>query len=271
MLGEMRQAGFVLVGMVRMSGLDNGHGGQHLRDKDSVCEGNMQPNQRTSCRLTDRRKVSPDQKKGTPDFIPDQNVHFCSMVAPVYYAHPTATIDEGAVVGAGSRIWHYTHLMPTCIVGEQCILGQNVFIDNQVRVGNRVKIQNNVSIYNGVEIEDDVFLGPSMVFTNVINPRSFIERKHEFRKTLVQKGATIGANATILCGHVIGAFAMIGAGAVITTDIPPFALVTGNPGKQIGWVSESGSRLVFDPQGFARCPDTSQLYQLIDKTLHQLA
>lgn len=155
--------------------------------------------------------------------------------------HSTAVIDEGAIIGAHTRIWHFCHVMPGAMIGERCQLGQNVFVDNNVRVGNGVKIQNNVSVYNGVILEDDVFIGPSVVFTNVLNPRSFIERKTEFKPTLVKKGATIGANATVICGVVIGNFAMIGAGAVVTKDVPDHALVVGNPARQVGWVYEEGN------------------------------
>lgn len=176
--------------------------------------------------------------------------------------HPTAIIDEGARVGKGTRVWHFCHLMSGCRIGESCILGQNVFIDRNVSIGNGVKIQNNVSVYNGVELADDVFLGPSVVFTNVINPRSFIERKQEFRKTMVNKGASIGANATILCGIEIGAYAMIGAGAVVTKPVPDYALVTGNPGSQKGWVSRAGQKLEFDQSGKAKCPQTGETYKL---------
>jgi UDP-2-acetamido-3-amino-2,3-dideoxy-glucuronate N-acetyltransferase len=176
--------------------------------------------------------------------------------------HPTAIIDPGAKVGAGTRIWHFCHLMPECTIGENCILGQNVFVDNNVVVGNRVKVQNNVSIYNGVILEDDVFLGPSMVFTNVLNPRSFIERKNEFRKTLIHKGATIGANATILCGVEIGSYAMIGAGTMVVKNILPYALVVGNPAQQIGWVSEAGITLDFTADGLAVCSVTGKKYRL---------
>jgi UDP-2-acetamido-3-amino-2,3-dideoxy-glucuronate N-acetyltransferase len=157
--------------------------------------------------------------------------------------HSTAVIDEGAIIGDHTRIWHFCHVMPGAVIGERCQLGQNVFVDNNVRIGNGVKIQNNVSVYNGVVLEDDVFIGPSVVFTNVLNPRSFIERKAEFRPTLVKKGATIGANATIVCGVVIGHFAMIGAGAVVTKDVPDNALVVGNPSKQVGWVNEEGNKI----------------------------
>jgi len=165
---------------------------------------------------------------------------FTYMSAPSI--HSTAVIDEGASIGAFTQIWHFCHVMPGAIIGAHCLLGQNVFVDNNVRIGNGVKIQNNVSVYNGVTLEDAVFVGPSVVFTNVINPRSFIERKTEFKPTLVKKGATIGANATIVCGIVIGSYAMIGAGAVVTKDVPDNALVLGNPAKQVGWVNEEGNK-----------------------------
>lgn len=178
------------------------------------------------------------------------------------FVHPTAVIDEGARIGNGTYIWHFSHLMPYCQVGACCIIGQNVFIDNHVVIGNGVKIQNNVSIYNGVVVEDDVFLGPSMVFTNVINPRSFIERKQEFQQTIVRKGATIGANATIICGVEIGQYAFIGAGTVVSKNIKPFALFYGNPGEQKGWVSKMGYRLTFNEKGVAKCQGSSDQYQL---------
>lgn len=178
------------------------------------------------------------------------------------FIHPTAVIDEGALIGAGTRIWHFTHLMPGCQLGRNCNIGQNVFIDKDVTIGNGVKIQNNVSVYNGVLIEDDVFLGPSAVFTNVINPRSFIERKHEFRQTVVRRGATIGANATIVCGVEIGAYALVGAGSVVTKDILPFALVYGNPAVQQGWVSRAGHRLDFNKVGEAICSHSGEQYLL---------
>ena len=160
-----------------------------------------------------------------------------------FQIHPTALADEGAVIGAGTKIWHFSHIMPEAVIGENCVIGQNVMIAPQVVLGNRVKVQNNVSVYTGVVCEDDVFLGPSCVFTNVINPRSFIERKNEFRPTLVKQGASIGANATILCGITIGEYAMIGAGSVVTKEVPPYALIVGNPGKQIGWVDKEGNRI----------------------------
>ncbi|MBC7947589.1 MAG: N-acetyltransferase [Chitinophagaceae bacterium] len=176
--------------------------------------------------------------------------------------HPSAIIDEGASIGAGTRVWHFSHIMPSAKVGERCIIGQNVFIDNKAVIGNGVKIQNNVSIYAGVVIEDDVFLGPSMVFTNVINPRSFIDRKNEFQNTLVRKGATIGANATILCGIEIGRYALIGAGAVVTKTVLSHAIITGNPAVQSGWVSKSGMTLEFDKEGMAICPHSGETYTL---------
>ena len=179
-----------------------------------------------------------------------------------FFAHETAVLDEGCRIGKNTKIWHFTHIMSQAVVGENCVIGQNVMIANRVTLGNNVKVQNNVSVYEGVTCEDDVFLGPSMVFTNVINPRAFIERKNEFRPTLVRRGATIGANATIVCGHTIGRYALIGAGAVVTRDVPDYALVTGLPACQIGWVSEYGCRLEFDGDGLAVCPESGQKYQL---------
>lgn len=179
-----------------------------------------------------------------------------------YFVHTTAVVDAPCSIGRGTRIWHFTHIMADSEIGEDCNIGQNVVISPKVILGKNVRIQNNVSVYTGVVCEDDVFLGPSMVFTNVINPRSFICRKDEFRKTLVCKGASIGANATIVCGHKIGAYAMIGAGAVITKDVKPYALVVGNPAKQIGWVSEHGMKLEFDKDGYAICSETGQRYKL---------
>lgn len=178
--------------------------------------------------------------------------------------HPSSVVDAGALVGEGTRIWHFCHVMPKAVIGENCNIGQNVFVDNNVRVGNGVKIQNNVSLYNGVVVEDDVFLGPSMVFTNVINPRSFIERKSEFRSTFLRRGCTIGANATIVCGVEIGAYALIGAGAVVIRNVPSYALMVGNPARHVGWVSRSGARLAFDSQGHAWCDSESQAYRLKD-------
>ena len=177
-----------------------------------------------------------------------------------YYVHPTAVIDEGCDIGQGVKIWHFSHLMGGCKIGDGCSLGQNVFVGAHVVLGTNVKVQNNVSIYDGVICEDDVFLGPSMVFTNVMNPRSAIERKNEFRQTIVRKGATIGANATIVCGNEIGAYAFIGAGAVVTKPIPAYALVVGNPAKQKGWMSEAGYPLIFDRDGKAVCKGSSEIY-----------
>ncbi|KJF44433.1 acyltransferase [Draconibacterium sediminis] len=175
-----------------------------------------------------------------------------------YYAHETAIIDEGAQIGSGTKIWHFSHVMDSAQMGKNCILGQNVFVGNKVKLGNNVKVQNNVSVYEGVICEDDVFLGPSMVFTNVINPRSSVERKDEFKTTLVKRGATIGANATIICGVTLGEYCMVGAGAVVTKDVKAFALVTGVPAKQTGWVSRSGEILGDD----LTCPKTGEKYSL---------
>ncbi len=179
-----------------------------------------------------------------------------------YFAHETAVIDEGCEIGKGTKIWHFSHIMSNCKIGDDCNLGQNVVVSPQVVLGNNVKVQNNVSIYTGVTCDDDVFLGPSMVFTNVINPRSAVNRKSEYLKTHVGKGASIGANATIVCGHDIGKFAFIGAGAVVTKNIPDYALVVGNPSKQIGWMSEFGHKLSFDSSGTAICPESIETYIL---------
>ncbi len=179
-----------------------------------------------------------------------------------YKAHETAVIDDGCSIGAGTTIWHFTHIMPGSVLGKNCNLGQNVVISPGVILGNNVKVQNNVSIYTGVTCEDDVFLGPSMVFTNIVNPRSAVVRKDQYVKTLVGKGATIGANATIVCGHDIGRFAFIGAGAVITREVKSYALVVGNPAKQVGWMSEYGHRLHFDESGMATCPESGEKYRL---------
>jgi UDP-2-acetamido-3-amino-2,3-dideoxy-glucuronate N-acetyltransferase len=181
-----------------------------------------------------------------------------------YFAHETAVIDDGCIIGKGSRIWHFTHVMKDCVIGEECNLGQNVVVSPGVKLGKNVKVQNNVSIYTGVICEDDVFLGPSMVFTNVVNPRSQILRRDQYQKTLVRRGASIGANATIICGHVIGEFAFIGAGSVVTRDVPPYALIMGNPGRHTGWMSEYGHRLNFDREGFALCPESGEKYRLTD-------
>ena len=183
-------------------------------------------------------------------------------MSPDYTAHPTAVIDEGCTIGKGTRIWHFSHIMPNCVIGENCNIGQNVVISPDVKLGRNVKVQNNVSIYAGVECEDDVFLGPSMVFTNVTNPRSAVDRRGQYAKTRVGRGASIGANATIVCGHDIGAFAFIGAGAVVTKTVPAYALVVGNPARQTGWMSEFGHKLKFDTNGLATCPESGQVYAL---------
>ncbi len=180
----------------------------------------------------------------------------------VFFAHETAVIDDGCEIGKGTRIWHFSHIMSGARLGENCNLGQNVLVSDDVILGNNVKVQNNISIYTGVICEDDVFLGPSMVFTNIVNPRSAVVRKGSYVKTLVGKGASIGANATIICGNTLGEFCFIGAGAVVTKDVPPYALVVGNPGKQVGWMSEYGHRLHFDEQNLAVCPESGEKYEL---------
>lgn len=187
-----------------------------------------------------------------------------------YFAHETAVIDEGCDIGEGTKIWHFSHIMPNCKIGEGCNIGQNVVISPEVVLGNNVKVQNNVSIYTGVICEDDVFLGPSMVFTNVINPRSAVNRRNQYAETLVKKGASIGANATIVCGHPIGEYAFIGAGAVVTKEVPAYALVVGNPAKQIGWMSSYGHRLEFNSEGIATCPESGERYRLTDKRVELL-
>jgi len=187
-----------------------------------------------------------------------------------YYAHPSSIIDENCEIGEGTKIWHFSHIMPECKIGKRCNIGQNVVISPQVILGDNVKIQNNVSVYTGVICEDDVFLGPSMVFTNVINPRSAITRKDEYRETIVRKGASIGANATVVCGNEIGAFAMIGAGAVVTKAVAPYALVYGNPARQKGWVSEYGHNLIFDAEGLAICPESGEKYVLSNNKVSKL-
>jgi len=187
-----------------------------------------------------------------------------------FFAHEKAVVDDGCTIGEGTKIWHFSHIMPNCTIGKQCNIGQNVVVSPEVILGNNVKIQNNVSIYTGVICEDDVFLGPSMVFTNVINPRSAVNRKDQYLKTIVKKGASIGANATIVCGNNIGEYAFIGAGAVVTKEIPDFALVVGNPSKQIGWVSEFGHRLNFDTQGLATCKESKQKYKLENNTVKRI-
>jgi UDP-2-acetamido-3-amino-2,3-dideoxy-glucuronate N-acetyltransferase len=186
------------------------------------------------------------------------------MTTKGYFVHPSAIVDEGCAIGEGTKIWHFSHVMGGCTLGENCNIGQNVVISPQVVLGKNVKVQNNVSIYTGVVCEEDVFLGPSMVFTNVINPRSAVNRKSQYSKTIVKKGATIGANATIVCGHDIGEFAFIGAGAVVTKTVLPYALVVGNPAKQTGWMSEYGHTLKFDKEGLAICPESREKYLLKD-------
>ncbi len=187
-----------------------------------------------------------------------------------YYAHETVVIDQPCAIGDGTKIWHFSHIMPHCVIGDNCNIGQNVVISPDVVLGRNVKVQNNVSIYSGVICEDDVFLGPSMVFTNVINPRSAVNRHTEFKKTFVRQGASIGANATIVCGINIGEYAMIGAGAVVTKDVKPYALVVGNPARQMGWVSAYGMKLHFDEQGLAICSETGEVYRLQDQSVTKL-
>ena len=188
-----------------------------------------------------------------------------------YFAHETAVIDDDCEIGSETKIWHFSHIMSHCKIGKNCNLGQNVVVFPEVVLGDNVKVQNNVSIYTGVVCEDDVFLGPSMVFTNVINPRSAIKRRNEFKKTLVKKGVSIGANATIVCGNDIGEYAFIGAGAVVVKEVLPYALVVGNPSKQIGWISEYGHRLEFDEKGFARCPESKEEYRLKDNRVTKVS
>lgn len=188
-----------------------------------------------------------------------------------FFAHETAIIDENCIIGSGTKIWHFSHVMSNCVIGENCNIGQNVVISPEVVLGRNVKVQNNVSIYTGVTCDDDVFLGPSMVFTNVINPRSAVNRKSEYAKTHVGKGATIGANSTIVCGHDIGEYAFIGAGAVITKNVKPYALMVGNPAKQLGWMSENGHRLKFNDQNIAICPETGEKYELKDNQVYKLS
>ena len=184
-----------------------------------------------------------------------------------YFSHETAIIDANSSIGEGTKIWHFSHIMANCKIGEGCNIGQNVVISPEVELGNNVKVQNNVSIYTGVICEDDVFLGPSMVFTNVINPRSHVVRRGQYAKTIVRKGASIGANATIVCGHEIGEYAFIGAGAVVTKEVLPYALVLGNPARQVGWMSKFGHKLVFDENGLANCPESGEKYQLNENKL----
>ncbi len=193
------------------------------------------------------------------------------MNTKIYFAHETAVIDDGCEIGKGTKIWHFSHIMPNSKIGENCNIGQNVVISPNVILGKNVKVQNNVSIYSGVICEDDVFLGPSMVFTNIINPRSAVIRRGTYEKTLVKKGASIGANATIVCGNDIGAYSFIGAGAVVTKEVLPYALVVGNPSKQIGWISEFGHRLDFDKKGNATCTESGEKYQLKDNNIVKIS
>ena len=188
-----------------------------------------------------------------------------------YFAHPTAVIDEGCKIGKGTKIWHFSHVMSDCELGENCNLGQNVVVSPGVKLGRNVKVQNNVSIYTGVICGDDVFLGPSMVFTNVVNPRSNVNRRGQYEKTEVKRGASIGANATIVCGHDIGEFAFIGAGSVVTKHVPDYALVVGNPARQIGWMSEYGHRLEFSSEGIAVCPESKEKYELKNNTVRKIS
>ena len=188
-----------------------------------------------------------------------------------YFAHETAVIDENCSIGKGTKIWHFSHIMSGCKIGNDCNIGQNVVVSPQVILGNNVKIQNNVSIYTGVICEDDVFLGPSMVFTNVVNPRSAVNRRGQYIETLVKKGVSIGANATIVCGHPIGEYAFIGAGAVVTKEVAPYALVVGNPAKQTGWMSEYGHKLKFDKHGIAICPESKEKYELNQGKVRKLS
>jgi UDP-2-acetamido-3-amino-2,3-dideoxy-glucuronate N-acetyltransferase len=187
-----------------------------------------------------------------------------------YFAHETAVIDEGCKIGKGTKIWHFSHIMPNCVIGENCNIGQNVVVSPEVVLGKNVKVQNNVSIYTGVICEDDVFLGPSMVFTNIVNPRSAVVRRGEYVRTVVKKGASIGANATIVCGHDIGKFSFIGAGAVVTKEVLPYALVVGNPARHVGWMSEFGHRLHFDDEGIAVCPESQERYELTDGRVRKI-
>lgn len=190
-----------------------------------------------------------------------------SLMKEDIFVHETAVVDAGAVIGAGTRVWHFSHLSARCVVGERCVIGQNTFIDNNVTVGRGVKIQNNVSLYNGVIIEDEVFLGPSCVFTNVVNPRAFVERKTEFKQTIVRRGATVGANATIVCGIIIGEYALIGAGSVVTKNVKPYALIYGTPAVQHGWVSRMGYTLTLDERGEAVCAGSGERYALKENRL----
>ncbi len=192
------------------------------------------------------------------------------MMEREYFAHETAVIDEGCIIGKGTKIWHFSHVMKGAEIGENCNIGQNVVVSPGVRLGRNVKVQNNVSIYTGVTCEDDVFLGPSMVFTNIINPRSAIVRRDNYVPTLVEKGASIGANSTIICGNTIGRFSFVGAGAVVTRSVRPYALVVGNPAKQTGWMSEYGHKLKFDAEGIAVCPESGEKYRLLNDSVSKI-
>lgn len=192
------------------------------------------------------------------------------MIKERFFTHSTAVIDDGCEIGDGTKVWHFSHIMSGSKLGENCNIGQNVVVSPKVFIGNNVKVQNNVSIYTGVVCEDDVFLGPSMVFTNIINPRSAIVRRGNYTQTLVRKGASIGANATVICGNIIGAFAMVGAGSVVTKSVPAYALVVGNPSRQIGWVSEYGHRLNFDKKFMAVCSESNQVYELLDNQVKRI-
>lgn len=192
-------------------------------------------------------------------------------MAEEYFVHETAVVDDGAVVGAGTKVWHFSHIMPGAVLGEGCNIGQNVVVSPDVVLGKNCKVQNNVSIYTGVTCDEDVFMGPSMVFTNIVNPRSAVVRRGQYAKTHVGKGASIGANATIVCGHDIGAYAFIGAGAVVTKTVPAYALVVGNPAKQVGWMSEFGHRLEFNDEGKAQCPESGAWYELKDGQVQKVS
>jgi UDP-2-acetamido-3-amino-2,3-dideoxy-glucuronate N-acetyltransferase len=189
---------------------------------------------------------------------------------PEYYAHETAIIDQPCKIGNGTKIWHFSHIMPNCEIGEVCSFGQNVFVASGVKLGRNVKVQNNVSIYTGVVCDDDVFLGPSMVFTNVMNPRSAVNRKEEYRVTHLEQGVSVGANATIVCGTRLGKYAFVGAGSVVTKDVPAYALVTGVPARQVGWMSEQGFKLMFDKAGFATCEGNGDRYQLMNHEVKKI-
>ena len=200
--------------------------------------------------------------KGRPIKLPGKMSNF--------FVHPSSFVDQPCLLGDGVKIWHFSHIMPNCVIGDHSNIGQNVVVSSHVVLGRNVMVQSNVSIYEGVICEDDVFLGPSMVFTNVINPRSAVIRKHEYKKTIIRRGASIGANATIVCGNEIGAYALVGAGAVVTKTVLPYALVVGNPSKQIGWVSAYGHRLHFDEAGIAECPETKEQYRLADNRVTKI-